>query len=57
MVRMVFYRCYSWKDYCGGKETIKEEMLTHIQGLGLQWKTLNWRDLQKEIFPRVAVSP
>jgi len=23
-VRMVLYRCYSWKDYHGGKETIKE---------------------------------
>lgn len=30
--RMVLYRCYSWKDYCGEKEPIKEEMLIHIQG-------------------------
>jgi len=29
---MVLYRCYSWRDYRGGKETIKEETLTHIQG-------------------------
>lgn len=28
--RMVLYRCHSWKDYHGGKEIIKEEMLTHI---------------------------
>ena len=32
VVRMVLYRCYSWKDYGGGKATIKNEMLTHIQG-------------------------
>lgn len=30
VVRMVLYVYYSWKDDCGGKEMIKEEMLTHI---------------------------
>lgn len=30
MVRMVLYRCCSWKDYYGEKEIVKEEMLTHI---------------------------
>ena len=46
---MVLYKCYSWKDYRGGKETIKEEMLTHT--LGSQWKTPKRRDLQKETLP------
>jgi len=32
MVRMELYRCYSWKDYCGGKGSVRAEMLTCIQG-------------------------
>jgi len=31
-VRTVLHRCYSWKDHCDGKETVKEEMLTCILG-------------------------
>ena len=49
-VRIVLYRCYSWKDYCDEKEKIKEEMLTHI--LGSQRKTPKTKDLQKETLPQ-----
>jgi len=29
---MVLYRPYSSEDYHGGKETVKEEMLSYIRG-------------------------
>jgi len=48
-IRIILYRCYSWKDYNGEKEAIKEEMPTHA--LGSQWKTPKRRKLQKEILP------
>ena len=44
---MVLYRCYSWKDYHGEEETIKEEMFTCI--LDLWWKTPKMSTLQEEI--------
>jgi len=42
-VRMVLHRCYSWKDYRGGKD------IPIPKDLGSQWKTPKRRDLQKEI--------
>jgi len=51
-VRMVLYRCYSWKDYCSEKETIKEEMLTCMQG---SWLTVD--NSKKEGSPERDPSP
>ena len=51
-VRMVLYRCYSWKDYCSEKETIKEKMLTCFQGSKLVVEKLHKGGIsRKRSFP------
>lgn len=50
--RMVLYRCYSWKDYRGEKETVKEEVLTCIQT-----SRLTVGNLKKEGSPERDPSP
>jgi len=48
---MALYRCYSWKDYHGEKETEKE-CLPVSEDVGSWWKTPKRRDVQKEILPQ-----
>ena len=50
--RMVLYKRDSWKDYHGGKETTKEEMLTCIQGFRIAVENSKVRELHKEILPQ-----
>ena len=56
-VHVVLYRCYSWKEYHGGKETIKEEMLTCVQGCRLTVENSKKEGPSERDPSLVAVSP